>query len=92
MPQAVQWVKVPSGASGSSTTSTSSIEPAGSARQASVGLRPSPSQVMAFGIAAPSLKSGVENSIVSGAAGRLDVCLSSPPPQPARAAAAQHRS
>ena len=57
-------------ASGSSTTSTSSIEPGGSARQTIVGGVPAPSQVFAAGIAAPSLKFGVENVIVSGAAGR----------------------
>ncbi len=88
MRQAVQWVKVPSGASGSSTTSTSSTAPAGSARQAIVGVLPAPSQVRSSGIAPPSLKSGVENSIVSGAAGSVGLASSSsPPPQPARAAA-----
>ena len=76
-------------ASASSTSSTSSIAPDGSPRHVNVGGLPAPSQVSAAGIAPPSLKSGVEKSIVSAAAG--SGAGSSSPPQPARAAATNAR-
>src|ERR671931_1329048 len=78
----VQCTNVPPGASGSSTTSTSSRAPPGTPDQASGGESPLPSQVYCRGIAAPSANAELVSSIAAPlTAGAAEP--RSPPPHPA---------
>src|SRR6056297_2066427 len=62
IPQSSQWVNVPEGASGSSTTRASDPTSSGTFEMSSFGDRSAPSQVCFFGIDAPSANAGVLKS------------------------------
>src|SRR5512147_392620 len=53
---AIQWIQVPTGASGSSAINARAFVPAGALDQSNAGLTSAPSQVYFFGIVAPSVK------------------------------------
>jgi heme-degrading monooxygenase HmoA len=86
MPDSVQWMKLPPGASGSSSTSTSSAACGGTLDHASGGDVPAPSQVNRFGIGAPSRNAGLVSRTVGALEGARISTVFPPPPHPPRAA------
>src|SRR5437764_7506345 len=84
MRNSVQWVNVPPGASGSSSTSTSSAARPGTPDHASGGDFPAPAQVNCLGRRAPSRNAGLESRIVAAEGARILAFF--PPPHPAIAA------
>ena len=83
-PYTTQWMKLPPGASGSSTTSASSTVPTGGSSQASAGETFSPSQLNRGSIGSPSETSppvNVKLVVLVAPVGAVGAASSSSPPQ-----------
>jgi hypothetical protein len=73
--QAVQWTKVPPGASGSSSESANERVPRGGAFHESGGEMPLPEQVYPWGMTPPFENAGLESTKAAAIPARAATCL-----------------